>query len=212
MKTRPLVAPARDDLPAGERDAYDAALSYWSDLFLPDGGGAAELSAANAWAGSLMHSPRFSLQRAELSGMLRSAPDSGDTFRHQDREWVGVTLGPHLGSLFLTATHIPAALDLGIRPAAIEALLSGRDEDLAPEEIAQVQFIRQVVDGAVTDESFAAMQERLGERGVVEYVYYITCIWTAIRQIQAYGCPDPTTAEAIEILHRATAASGRPAS
>jgi hypothetical protein len=39
-------------------------------------------------------------------------------------------------------------------------------------------FIREVVDGSLSDTSFDDAQQRLGTRGVVEYIYCITMILT----------------------------------
>lgn len=198
---RPLSRPSRDDVPPEDRDDYDAALAYWfapaadSVIREPDAGAANHL-----WATAMMHSPRFSLHRAEGSRLLRTAPDREGSFSHPDREWVGQVLAVHLGTNVIQAVHVPDAVAVGVRPEAIRAVYAGRHEALSERERLLADYVRQVVDGRVTDASFDAVEEILGSRGVVEYTYYITMIFTVYRQVQAFGARDFTDDEILEVL------------
>jgi hypothetical protein len=194
---RPLAPPSRDDFAPEDRDLYDGALGYWSAMFLDDDH--ADLS-VSPWAAALMHSPRFALHRSELSTLLRTAPDREGSFSHSDREFVGMVIGTHLKTNAVSAIHASDAVAVGVRPEAIEALYAGRDEDLTEHEAALATFIRQVIDGTVTDSAFDDMQQRLGTRGLVEYTYYITMIWTVMRQVQAFGTREPTDADVLDAV------------
>jgi alkylhydroperoxidase/carboxymuconolactone decarboxylase family protein YurZ len=201
---RPLSRPSRDEVSPEDRADYDAALAYWfapaadSGIANPDPGAANHL-----WAAAMMHSPSFSLHRAEGSRLLRTAPDREGSFSHSDREWVGQVLAVHLGTNVIQAVHVPDAVAVGVRPEAIRAVYAGLDEALSGRERLLADYVRQVVDGTVTDYSFDAVEEILGTRGVVEYTYYITMIFTVYRQVQAFGGRDFSDDEILEILRDA---------
>jgi len=199
---RPLSRPSRDEVPPEDRADYDAALAHWFAAPGSDSGIAEPdpTRANHLWAAALMHSPRFASHRAEAGRLLRTAPDREGSFTHPDREWVGMVLAVHLGTNVIQAIHVPAALAVGVRPEAIRAVYARRDEDLSERERLLADYVRQVVDGTVTDECFDRVQEILGTRGIVEYTYYITMIFTVYRQVQAFGARDFTDDEILEIL------------
>ncbi len=194
---RPLAPPTRDDVDPEDRADYDTALRYWSAMFVT--GDAVDIS-VSPWASAMMHSPRFSVARSQLSTLLRTAPDRAGTFSHADREFVGMVIGRHLKTNAVSAIHASDAVAVGVRPEAIQALYAGRDEDLTEHERSLAVFIREVVDGRLSDSSFDDMQRRLGTRGVVEYIYYITMIWTVMRQVQAFGATEPSDEEVLQIV------------
>ena len=193
---RPLAMPRRDEIDPQDLEAYDRALTHWTRTLSPDG------SILNPWARAMLHSPRFAEQRAELSRLLRTAPDRGGTFSHSDREWVGQVLSVHLQSNTIQLVHVPDAVAVGVRPDAIRALYARQDAGLTDDERLLATFVREVADGTVTDESFDAIERRLGSRGVVEYTFYITMIITVYRQAQAFGWPEPSDAEILQVLER----------
>ena len=97
-------------------------------------------------------------------------------------------------------THIPDALAVGVRIEAIEALRSGREEELTDDERELAAYIRDVVKGTVSDESYAAMERRFGTRGAAEYTIFIGFLQMTIRLHQAFGVPELRDAEMDEML------------
>ena len=101
----------------------------------------------------------------------------------------------------MLAPHIPDALAVGVRLDAIIALREGREEDLTEDERFLTEFIRQVRDGRVTDESFERMKQRIGERGVIELSIFIMFLVLTIRLIETTtGATGPTDEEVAQIL------------
>jgi hypothetical protein len=66
-----------------------------------------------------------------------------------------------------------------------------REEQLTDDEREQVEFIRAVRDGTVTDELWTRMEARLGStRGVVEYVCLIGLLMFHVTFCAAVGVPE----------------------
>ena len=61
-------------------------------------------------------------------------------------------------------------------------------------------YIRQVVDGQVDDVTYAAMEGRLGTRGLFEYTGFILWLHWTIRMEQWVKLPAPTDAEVEELI------------
>jgi hypothetical protein len=106
----------------------------------------------------------------------------------------------YLGTNVVMPLHLPDGLGAGLRLEAVEAVRAGRDDDLTDDERLQATYIRRVIDGTVDDELYAAVEQRFGERGAVEYTIFITILHTTIRQMQAFGQPAPTDAEIAETI------------
>jgi 4-carboxymuconolactone decarboxylase len=65
--------------------------------------------------------------------------------------------------------HREIALEVGVEPAAVEALEAGRPPELPAGEHAAYAFVRELAEtGRVSDEAFAAAHEAFGEQGVVD--------------------------------------------
>lgn len=203
--TRPLAAPSRQDIESADLASYDEAMDYWGAMFTSAGGDPdpVALSEANPWAAAMLHSPPFALQRSQLSTLLRAAPDRAGSFSHAEREWVGMVLAAELGTYGVALIHAAEAVRVGVRPEAIEAVLMVDGEGLTAPELLTATFIRQVVGGGVQDETFDSMTAHLGTRGVVEYIYYITMIWTVVRQFQAFGGGEARPDEVVEAARSA---------
>ncbi len=150
---------------------------------------------------TLLYWPEYAANRAELSSVVRTAGERPGGFSHAQRELVDQVLMPHMGSNAVAGLHLPDALAAGVRLDAIQALRQGRDEDLNDEEREIAGFVRAVADGRVTDELWSGMEARLGTRGTVQLTIFITVVQATIRQIQAFGCPDPSDAEFDAMLH-----------
>lgn len=96
--------------------------------------------------------------------------------------------------------HIPDGVAAGVRLEAVEALHYGREEELNDDERLLARFIRQLVSGTVDEETFAAMKERLGARGVVEYSGFVLWLGWIIRMMQMIGVTDPPDADIEKII------------
>jgi hypothetical protein len=150
--------------------------------------------------GALLNAPPFAAALGRLGTLVRTAGDREGTYSHLDREFVDQVLAPYLKTNVVMVTHVPDALAVGMPIESIDALQAGRDEDLSDDEQLLATYIRQVVDGEVTDESWASMEARLGTRGLVEYSIFITLLQLIMRLYQAFGLPDPTNEDVGALL------------
>ena len=57
-----------------------------------------------------------------------------------------------------------------------------------------------MVSGTVDDETWAAMKDRMGERGVVEYTAFILWLNWLMRMMQAVGYEEPTDEEIDQLI------------
>jgi hypothetical protein len=151
---------------------------------------------------ALLNAPAFAGALGRLGTLVRTAGDREGTYSHLDREFVDQVLAPYFGTNVVMKGHIPDALAVGMPIETIEALRAGREQDLTEDEQLLATYIRQVVDGTVTDESFAAMEERLGSRGLVEYTIFIAFLQLIMRLYQAFGLDDPANEEIDEIVRQ----------
>jgi hypothetical protein len=81
--------------------------------------------------------------------------------------------------------HLSHALSVGVRADAIAALRSGREDELAEGERQLTEFIRAVADGRMTRALWLGLEDRLGERGVVEYTMFVCFELLTLRLQQA---------------------------
>jgi hypothetical protein len=183
---RPPQAPARDEVPDHDREAYDMVVGRNIAKF---GGTLPPYHAA------LLNSPPFGAALNQLGRLARTAGERPDTYTHAQREFVDQVLSADWGTNVVQSLHIPDALAVGVRLEAIEALRSGDETRLTDDERQLAAYIRAVVGGTVTDEMYEAMEERLGRRGAVEYTIFVGFLGMTIRLFQAFGMPDPSDAE-----------------
>jgi hypothetical protein len=111
-----------------------------------------------------------------------------------------MVLSAFMGTNIHMPGHMPDAIAVGVRPEAIKAIRSGRDQDLTEDELLLATYIRQVVSGSTTEETRDAIEKRLGRRGLVEYTVFITVLQLTTRQAQAFGAPDPPNSEVDRML------------
>jgi hypothetical protein len=111
-------------------------------------------------------------------------------FSAADHEMIDLVLGFDSGYWGLHAGHVPNAITAGIRPEAIQALAEGREGDLTADESLQVEFIRKVRDGGMTDAIWQAMVERVGSvKGTIEFALFVCTLFTHHRMMWAMGVP-----------------------
>jgi hypothetical protein len=149
---------------------------------------------------ALLNSPPFGAALNQLGRLARTAGERPGSYSHADREFVDQVLSADWATNVVQSLHIPDALAVGVRAEAVEALRSGSEQRLTPDEQLLASYIRAVVNGTVTDEAYAAIERRLGERGAVEYTIFIGFLSMTIRLFQAFGMPDPGDEEIEQLL------------
>jgi hypothetical protein len=152
------------------------------------------------YMGAMLNSPLFMDLISELGVVARTRGEHPDSYSHADREWVDMVLCEELGAWGVYYGHIWDAVAVGVRPEAIKALRQGRDEDLTREELQLARYIRQVLRGTVTGDSYRAIERRLGRRGAVEYTALITFLIMTIRNMQAFGTQDAIPRDFVDDL------------
>jgi len=142
---------------------------------------------------ALSVSPPLAVQLSKFGYAVMSRQGQPKSFTQHDHEMIDLVLPLDSGYWALLAGHTPAAIAGGIRIAAIRALRDGMEQLLTEDEREVVGFIRAVRDGAVTDDMWVRMMERIGsERGVVEYVYLICLLIFHHKFCWAVGAPEMT--------------------
>jgi hypothetical protein len=143
---------------------------------------------------ALQNSPPLAAGLVRMGTLVRQGGLRG-SYSDAERELIDVVLGTDLGYNGIFTVHLPDAIAVGVRAAAIKAIRSGDEEGLTDEERQIAEYARQVVDGTVTDESHAALSARLGERGALEFTVFVGFLLMTIRLWQALGVPNPTDEE-----------------
>lgn len=179
--------PARDEVAAAERDAFDRVVERTARIHGWD-------SIQARYFGALLNAPPLADVLVTFGRQMREGQLRG-SYTDAERELVDMVLATDLGYNGILDVHIRDALAVGVRPEAIEAIRKGHEADLTPEERQIVAFTRQVVAGEVTDERYAAMVERLGRRGALEFTIFVGFLLMTVRLWQALGVPDPTDDE-----------------
>jgi hypothetical protein len=187
---RPPAPPSRDHFPAEEHDAYDMVVERSAGKF----------GALTPYHAAILNSPPFAAALNHLGRLARTAGEREGTYSHADREFVDQVLSADWHTNVVLNLHIPDAVAVGVRLPAIEALRSGQEEQLTEDEQLLAGYIRAVVNGTVTDESYAAIENRLGTRGAVEYTIFIGFLNMTIRLFQAFGMPDPSDQEIASLV------------
>jgi hypothetical protein len=164
---------------------------------------------AGPYFGSLLWSPPFAAALNRLGAIARTRGESGQTYSHADRELVDQVLCADWQTTAVQRTHIPDAIAVGVRIEAIDALRSGREEELTDDERQLVAYVRAVESGTVTDELYAAVERRFGVRGAAEYTIFVGFLMMTIRLHQAFGAPELADDE-IEAMLRGFREGSRP--
>jgi 4-carboxymuconolactone decarboxylase len=127
----------------------------------------------------LLHSPALAGGVAELGHLVRS----GSSLEDADRELVTLAAGRAIGCAFVWDSHLEAASAAGVSSDTIAAvradpsMLGGRERIL-------VSFVEQLcATRTVSNETFEAARELIGDRAVVELsvtVGYYTMLATVM--------------------------------
>jgi hypothetical protein len=143
----------------------------------------------DSYYGSILNSPPYGEAQNRAAYALRSVGNREGSYSHADREWVDQVLSMEFDTYKVLQSHTRDAISVGVRLEAIEALWEGRENDLTEDELLLTRFIRQVATGTVDDETWNRMLDRLGKRGLVEYVAFIGHLIVVLRMFQAFDVP-----------------------
>jgi hypothetical protein len=183
--------------------SYDAVVQRRRTMKMADNDPSPDLAAPDMgeYFGALLNSPRMCAIAARMGTFVRTAGERQGSYSHADREFVDQVLSVDWKTNVVQALHVPDAVAAGVRLEAIEALRSGHEENLDEDERLLARYIRQLVSGNVDDDTFRAMHERLGSRGLVEYSGFVLWLQWIIRMMQMIEVDDPSE-EAIDDLVR----------
>jgi len=187
---RPPTPPNREEVPPEELEAYDMVVQRSAGKF----------GRLTPYHAAILTSPPFGAALNHLGRLARTAGEREGTYSHADREFVDQVLSADWHTNVVLSLHIPDAVAVGVRLDAIEALRDGEEERLTPDERLLASYIRAVAGGRVTDELYAAIEDRLGVRGAVEYTIFIGFLVMTIRLFQAFGMPDPSDEEIAQLI------------
>jgi hypothetical protein len=188
-----IAPPDREALPADELEDYDRVVSRQAKLW------AGAHTSSNEYFGALLNSPPLAAALVDLGRAAREGEKRG-YYSDAERELVDMVFSVDFGYNAILYLHIPDAIACGVRLEAIDALRGGREEELSASERQIVEYCRAVVAGGVTDGLFAALAERLGERGALEFTVFCGFLMCTFRLWMALGVTDPTDAEIDALL------------
>jgi alkylhydroperoxidase family enzyme len=132
----------------------------------------------------MLNSPKL----AELHAGTRRYLATSMPFAHSLRELSNVVIAVEMASAALLHRHGRTAIERsGARPEAVEAVKALHYESLTDEERLIAQYVREVVHGTVTDETFDALRDKIGNKGMVDFTFLITTNIAWVRYAQALG-------------------------
>jgi hypothetical protein len=191
---RPPTPPDRSEIALHEAEDYDNVIGRFARR-ITDG-----KVDPGPYFSVLLNSPTLAAPLVSLSRRIRHRGEFPDSYSHADREFVDHVLMTDWSANEFRSIHVADALEAGVRIEAIEALMDGHEEDLTEDEQLLAAYIRQVVSGTVTDETYERMEQRMGKRGTVDYTIFIMVLTLTIRLAQAFGIPAPSDAEVRELV------------
>ena len=169
----------RDQIPQDKRSIFDAIARSRGKVGAP--------------FSVLMNSPEVAGRAAHLGAYVRFET----TLSPPDRELAVLTTSRELDCDFEWSSHLPLALEVGIRTEAIDAVANDGDLDpLTEGEATIVRFGRELLRAhRVSDGTFQAARDRLGPQGVTDLVatfgYYsmLACVLNALEVEPPPGSP-----------------------
>ncbi len=194
MPTRPPRRPERSEIAPEELADYDyviARLERLTEAYRTLGPG--------DYHGALLNCPPLAAGLGRLGAVARTGSRRG-SFTDAERELADVVLCVDLGYNGVLPIHLPDMFAVGVRPEAIDAIRSHREEDLAPDELQLVGYVRAVAGGQVTDAWWDAIVARFGLRGAVDYTGFVCFLICTLRMWSAMGVRNPPDAEIDELI------------
>ena len=117
----------------------------------------------------MLHVPDLAEKVAEVGQAIRS----GAGLPPADRELVILATGRALNCAFIWGSHLPHALEAGVRPEAVAAL-QGAGQGLEAREAAVVSLVDELTGGgAVSDGVFRSLHREFGTAGFVNLVVVV---------------------------------------
>ena len=185
--------PPRGRIEKSDLPAYDGVVERQAKLW------SGAPTDSNAYFGALLNSPPLAAAMVQLGAVYRTGSLRG-SYTDADRELVDVVLGVDLDYNTILKLHLPDMIAVGVRLEAIEAIRAGELDHCTEAERQIVDYTRQALGGRVTDDSYARIVERFGERGAVEFTAFIPFLQMTFRTWQALGVPDVSDAEIDALL------------
>jgi hypothetical protein len=197
---RPPQQPRREDVSIEERDGYDAVIARVRKRFGQPEAAPQEPFDAGPYFGAMLVSPPLCHLVSQMGAYLVTRGDHPGSYSHADREFAEQVLCATWKTNAGQNVHIADAVRTGVRLEAIEALRSGDEQKLTEDETLVTRYVRQVVEGLTDDETYAAMEARLGTRGLFEYTGFILWLHWTIRMEQWVKLPMASDAELEELM------------
>jgi hypothetical protein len=189
--SRPPSPPERDNIPIYELEELDNLVGRFKGV-MPDG-----------YFGVLANSPPIGWRFASTGRAFRQRGNHEGTYTHKDREFVDQIMMKDFGTNAFRRLHTNDALSAGVRLEAIEAIRAGReDEVLSEEEKLLARFIRGVMNRNLDDETWTGVEQKMGERGVIEYAMFIAFLQLILTLYHAFGLPPDSEAEVQDVIDR----------
>jgi hypothetical protein len=168
--------PPKDSFSEDEQAQYEGVMERRRRGYVP----------VHRYYDALLNSPALAYLISEGGKTFRAAGMRKGTYSHADREWIDQVLAVELHDNRIVGHHLLDAVAVGVRPQAVRALRQGRDDDLTPDELELARYIRQVIRGTVTDESYRAIVDRFGVRGAVDFTAFVAWLVMTDRNEQAF--------------------------
>jgi hypothetical protein len=143
---------------------------------------------------AVLNAPPLAQSIVQFGRLIREGQVRG-SYTDAERELVDFVYGEDFDYRGHYAVHLPDAFAVGVRPEAIEALRTRREDELTEDERRIAAHARAVANGAVDEGSYAAIREHFGERGAIEFTIFCAFLVMTLRLWQALGVPDLTDEE-----------------
>jgi hypothetical protein len=194
VQQRPPARPDRSQIRPEDLESYDYVIERLGSLteeYRTFGPG--------AYHGALLNAPQAAAALNRLGAVARTGSLRG-SYSDAERELADVVLSVDLDYNGVLPLHLPDMFAVGVRPDAIDAIRSGREAELEPDELELVRYVRAVANGDVTDELFDAMVNRWGLSGAVDYTAFVCFLLCTMRMWSAMGVRSPSNAEIDELI------------
>jgi hypothetical protein len=191
---RPPPRPERSEVRPEDLEAYDFVLARLESLTEEY-----RTSGPGSYHAALLNAPQAAMGLNRMGAIARTGSVRG-SYSDAERELCDVVLSVDFAYNGVLPIHLPDMFAVGVRPDAIDAIREGREEDLEPDERQLVEYIRAVTSGAVTDELFDGMVQRLGLSGAVDYTAFVCFLIATMRMWSAMGVRNPPNEEIDQLL------------
>jgi hypothetical protein len=194
VQQRPPARPDRSQIKSEDLESYDYVIERLGSLTEEY-----RTSGPGAYHGALLNAPQAAAALNRLGAVARTGSLRG-SYSDAERELADVVLSVDLGYNGVLPIHLPDMFAVGVRPDAIDAIRSGRESELQPDERQLVEYVRAVANGRVTDELFDAMVKRWGISGAVDYSAFVCFLICTMRMWSAMGVRNPSDVEIDELI------------